>query len=160
MKKKIPVVHNIHHKDATKVHPILRQYLGYCLIKNANIVKFRLDQAFHAMDMATPHLGILTVLEAEDAINQNKLGDELGIDKASMVKLLDQLEKLKLVQRVGCKKDRRVKYIQITTAGKSKLKVARKIAQEHEDLFLAPLNKQEKALIKTMLNRLLISDQS
>ena len=78
----------------------------------------------------------------------------MSIDKATMVKLLDGLEKIKLIQRVPSLKDRRIKHIKITAKG---IKTTKSIENIHDSIlqdFLIHLSSQEKAAITSIIPKL------
>ncbi|MNT85381.1 HTH-type transcriptional repressor NicR [compost metagenome] len=90
-------------------------------------------------------------------MNQITLGDELGIDKATMVKLIDQLEALKLVVRTPHPEDRRVKLISLTKKGADKQEALHKIARQNEKAFLAALTEEERNAVRSIVHKLVKS---
>ena len=62
---------------------------------------------------------ILYHLWKEDAVSQQELSIRSFRDKPSITRLLDNLEKLKLVKRMPSKNDRRINLIMLTEAGKN-----------------------------------------
>jgi DNA-binding MarR family transcriptional regulator len=142
-------------KDETKVNPALREYFGYCLFKVAARLRLLMDQALVSHHIQSHHFGILRLLKLKQGISQIELGDELGIDKASMVKLIDHLEKHKYVNRKMDLKDRRVKNIQITEKGLKALGFCDSIKTEVEKEFFKGVNPDEQALLKKLIPRLL-----
>lgn len=61
---------------------------------------------------------VLYQLWKEDGLSQQQLCDATFRDKPSITRLVDNMEKNKLVRRIGNKKDRRVNLIQLTPLGK------------------------------------------
>jgi DNA-binding MarR family transcriptional regulator len=61
---------------------------------------------------------VLTVLADENGQCQQKLADIIGIDKTSMTRMLDGLQKRNLIRRASDKKDLRFKKIFITPVGR------------------------------------------
>ena len=57
---------------------------------------------------------VLTILWEKDSVSQQFIANTLGKDKYSITKLIDGLEKRKLVKRVPTENDRRVKLIEVT----------------------------------------------
>lgn len=141
--------------DVTKIHPALKASFGYCLFKGSSIYKAKLEDAIRILGINVHHLALLSVLSTDKSTNQNQMCDELGIDKASMVKLIDHIEKQKLVERVPCATDRRVKYLHVTPIGLSTLTKARKIRETIEEDFMKPLTDAEKATLRSVLPRLI-----
>ena len=62
---------------------------------------------------------ILYHLWKEDGISQQELCHRSFRDKPSITRLVDNLEKLKLVKRTASKNDRRINLITLTDAGKN-----------------------------------------
>ncbi|MGE3260681.1 MAG: MarR family winged helix-turn-helix transcriptional regulator [Bacteriovoracia bacterium] len=139
----------------TVVHPNLKNYFAYCLYKSAARMKAMLDQALTGEGMVTSQLGILRILEGDGPMSQVELGGSMGIDKATMVKLLDGLESDGLVLRKGSGGDRRVKLIHITASGQAKRKAASRLREKVEKEFLAHLTEAERESLKTILPKLL-----
>jgi MarR family transcriptional regulator, transcriptional regulator for hemolysin len=146
----------IGYDDLTKVHPALRPYLGYCLHKVASIFRAKINEDLYAeYKMQTQHFGVLSVISQSTDINQMKICEEMGIDKASMVKVTDQLEKLKLIERIGSKADRRVKNLHMTAKGTKLLQTIQAQRIEFEKEFLSALSEKEIAQLKELLLRVL-----
>ena len=150
--------HAVRFHDANRVHPALKDYFGYCLFKAANRIRTMLDHALTPHQLQSIHFGILSILNQGDVISQIHMGDEMGIDKASMVKLIDKLESLKLVERNGDPDDRRIKLLKITANGKKVFIQAKKLACGVESELLKNLSAKEQELIKKLLPQLLAKD--
>lgn len=101
-----------------------------------------------------PHTGILRLLNVLGPTSQNELAEQMYIDKASMVKFLDQLEKSKLVLRRASKEDRRIKFIEITAKGTAKLQAANKLREQLEHKFLSVLDADERAAVLKAMPKL------
>lgn len=139
----------------TVVHPNLKNYFGYCLYKSAARLKALLDRKLSAEGMVTSQLGLMRILETGGAVSQVELCGTMGIDKATMVKLIDGLEQQGLAVRKASGGDRRVKLVEITAAGQRKLKVATRLRDEAEEEFLGHLTAAERQSLKTILPKLL-----
>lgn len=141
--------------DVTKVHPALRVYLGYCMHKVTLIYKAAMYPYFSQYKMIPPHFSVLSVINSSETINQIMICAELGIDKASMVKIIDGLEKNKYIERVPSKQDRRVKNLCVTPLGKKIIEKINKDRMQHEADFLSCLTEQEAQQFKNTLLKLL-----
>jgi DNA-binding MarR family transcriptional regulator len=149
--KKIP---EIKYQPNQKVHPALKKHFGFCLYKSALRFRCRLHESIEKYKIIGPQLGILLILRESSSISQIDLGRDMGIDKATMVKLLDGLEKLKMLQRIPSLKDRRIKNLEITAKG---LKTTKDIEAIHDKIlqdFLINLTPQEKASIISIIPKL------
>lgn len=84
---------------------------------------FDLAMAEHGLSDAKA-VPLITLLRYGDRIPQGLLAERVGIEGATIVRVVDELEKDGLIQRVADDTDRRVKLIQMTEAGHA---VARKV---------------------------------
>lgn len=143
--------------DDAKVHPALKQYFGYCLKKLT--IKFRhmQDEALKEWGVQSHHLGILKVVEAEP-VSQNTLGEELGIDKASMVKILDFLESMDYLERNSHPTDRRIKVVHLTRKGETLLKECNSRKAEIEKRFFKDLSAEEIQQLLSIMAKLINTD--
>jgi len=142
------------------IHPELLSSMSYCLMKSGQLVRAKMDQILEKFELISPQLGVLIVIRSSPSINQLQLGEQLGIDKATMVKLIDSLEKKNLVERLTDPKDRRAKLINITKEG---IKFCERMIKERskiEEEFLKPFPKKDQELIKRLIPQLLISFHS
>ena len=137
-----------------KIHPVLKQNFGYCLYKSAMRFRSLLDEALQKHGLLTPQLGMLRIVHESGSLSQHDIGDGLGIDKASIVKFIDQLEKLKLVIRKNHETDRRIKMVSLTAKGTKVLKKGALIRQQIEEQFLAPLTATERSQVKKLMPKL------
>ncbi len=153
IKKQTPL--SVKFKDETKVHPLLRDYFGYSLFKASARLRSLMDQALAKYEMQSHHLGIIKLLQLKGSISQIQIGDELGIDKASMVKLIDQLEKEKYVSRQTDKKDRRIKNIILTNKGIKTIQQCDSVKKNVETQFFSKLASEEVTLLKRLMPLLL-----
>lgn len=145
------------YQDVSKVHPALRNYLGYALHKAATLLRVQVNQALKDHQMQSHHFGVLSVIARSDVINQMRICDEMGIDKASMVKITDHLESSGMIDRVGSLEDRRIKNLVITEKGKKFLKAAEAPRRKVETEFLKALRPDEIENFKSLLGRILDS---
>lgn len=141
--------------DSSKVHPALKAYFSYCFYKSAFKLRENLNTQLLKMGLIGPHLGILRLLQIDGSLSQIDLGECMGIDKATMVKLIDHLEELKLLDRTTSTSDRRLKMIEITQKGHQVLEKASAIRQNTEDQFLSTLNPQEREQLLKIIPKLL-----
>ncbi len=84
-------------------------------------------------------LAVLTVLAADYPLSQHEAAERLGVDRTTMVALVDDLEAKGLVERHRSLQDRRKNIVQLTDAGKLCLDGAGRARDEIEREFLAPL---------------------
>jgi MarR family transcriptional regulator, transcriptional regulator for hemolysin len=106
----------------------------------------------------TPALfALLNVIGAREGAIQQELGSALGIDRSTMVSLIDQLESAGLGKRRPSATDRRAREIAITPKGRKLLERARGLIAQVEDEVLAGLTADERRELLALLRRALDS---
>ncbi len=146
---------NVKFKDEMKVNPALREYFGYCFFKAGARLRLLMDQAMSSHHIQCHHFGIMRLLKIKSGISQIELGDELGIDKASMVKLIDHLEGSKYVTRQTDKTDRRIKNVYITARGSKVIVFCDLIKVDVEKEFFKNITGADQKILKRLMPLLL-----
>lgn len=119
--------------------PELTGRLGYSL----KHVWLRLGEltsaALAPYGLAGRELAVLVVLSAGEPASQQEAAQRLGIDRTTMVGLIDGLEDKALVARHPDAQDRRRNVVELTAAGRDTLHDATRASEDAERRFLAPL---------------------
>ncbi len=145
---------------ANEVPDELADRLGY-LLKHA---QQRLAQA--AAPAMAPfgvdgrELAVLTVLAAGAPLSQQEAAHRLGVDRTTMVALVDGLEAKGLVERQRSEQDRRMNIVRLTPAGKDCLRGAEQARADVEREFLAPLGERAAGEFVRALRRLLAAPRA
>jgi DNA-binding MarR family transcriptional regulator len=81
----------------------------------------RLQKYFReaGIDITVEQWSVLVHLWKEDGLSQQEICKRTFRDKPSTTRLLDNLEKLDMVKRIGSEDDRRINYIYLTNYAKS-----------------------------------------
>lgn len=74
----------------------------------------------------------LTVIALNPGVTQARLSRALGIKRANMVAMIDELERRRLARRVASPHDRRTQALQLTPQGASFLRQLDEVVREHE----------------------------
>jgi DNA-binding MarR family transcriptional regulator len=99
----------------------LPKLLGYN-IRRASQISWRTYVSSIGESKLRPGLfSLLCLVRVNPGIVQIELGTHLGVDKASIVALLDRLERAALIERRRCTRDRRRQGIWLTEAGSAEL---------------------------------------
>ena len=106
------------------------------------------------MGLSVQLCGVLNLL-AEGAISQHELGAQLGIDRTTMVELIDDLERQGAVERRRNPADRRSYALSLTTRGRALQKRAAKAFDDATNEVFAALKKSEVELLGDMLRRVI-----
>jgi DNA-binding MarR family transcriptional regulator len=100
------------------------------------------------------HSGILRILGDGPGLTQQALCDLLGMFPSRLVGLLDELQKMKLIERRESPSDRRTYALYLTKAGRDMLSEIGTVAQQVEKDICSTLNEKEQALMKALLTRI------
>jgi DNA-binding MarR family transcriptional regulator len=100
-------------------------------------------------------LAVLLVLAAGEPASQQEAARSLGIDRTSMVALLDALERKGLVTRRPDAGDRRRNVVGLTGHGRDVLRDAAAAGRDAERRFLAPLSETAAQQLKEALRAVL-----
>ena len=114
-------------------------------------------EALAPLGLGVKSVGALTVLQAEGPLSQRRLAERQGIDRTTMVAVVDELERLGAVERRKDPADRRANALYITPRGRRLLTRARTAVAGAEEAFLAPLPPAEQQRLRAALRTLVES---
>ena len=135
--------------------PELTSRLGY-LLKHARLKLGELTAAALApYGLDGRELAVLLVLAGCEPASQQQAARRLGIDRTTMVGLLDALEDKGLVARHPHAEDRRKNVVELTAPGRDTLRDATQAGDDAERRFLAPLTEAAGQQLKAALRKLL-----
>jgi DNA-binding MarR family transcriptional regulator len=121
----------------------LPRLIGYNL-RRAHQVSWRTYVGVIGEQKLRPGLFSLLVLaQSNPGICQVDLGTHLGVDKASMVALLDQLERAGLIERRRSTRDRRRQGVFLTAAGARELESMMRNVRQLERQMASRFTKAE-----------------
>jgi DNA-binding MarR family transcriptional regulator len=106
------------------------------------------------LKLSPAHAGILRAVHHAQGISQQALAKHLGMFPSRMVLVLDELERLGLVERKPSANDRRTYALQLTARGKARLEAIGRIAREHQEALCAALNQEERETLGALLSRI------
>jgi DNA-binding MarR family transcriptional regulator len=113
----------------------------------------RMASSLMPLGLQPAHFGVLSHLEADDGLSQQRLAEKLGVHRNSMVSLVDDLEAHELVRRTRHPEDRRAYAVRLTDRARTVLREAQASADSLEDGVLAPLSEPERRRLIGMLHR-------
>ena len=128
--------------------------LGY-LLKHAQLQLGELTSAALApYGLSGRELAVLLSLAGDEPASQQEAAQRLGVDRTTMVALLDALEAKGLVTRHPHAGDRRRNVVELTPAGQQTLRAATEASDDAERRFLAPLTGQAADQLRAALQLL------
>ena len=108
------------------------------------------------MGLSVQMCGVLNLL-ALGPVSQQALGEQLGIDRTTVVELIDQLEKQGVVVRRRNPADRRSYALSLTPRGRTVQKRAKRVFDGAADELFGTLQPAELRAITDMLQRMIAS---
>ena len=133
---------------------VLPKLLGYNL-RRANQASWRTYVSFIGEQKIRPGLfSLLCLVRFNAGIAQIELGSNLGVDKASIVALLDRLERAGLIERRRSTRDRRRQGISLTEAGAAEFDSLMMQVRQLERHMASRFNKQEMEQFLAFLHRM------
>jgi DNA-binding MarR family transcriptional regulator len=118
--------------------------------------EFALDfrSAMDGTGMRQVLVGILAIVEANPGINQGAVGKVLGIKRANMVSLINELVERGAIERTTTPRDRRSFSLELTGPGEALLADCMTRIAAHEQKLLAGLSDLEQQLLLNLLSRI------
>jgi len=134
-------------------HGPLPGLVGYTL-RRAQLAVFQaFRQAMAPWDVTPGQYGVLVLIGENQGLSQSDLGAALGIDRSTMVAVIDRLEERGLVVRAPSPRDRRSYALELSAEGRRTLAEASRAVEEHEAAVTAGLSAAEKATLLELLKR-------
>jgi DNA-binding MarR family transcriptional regulator len=135
--------------------PGLYDRLGY-LLKHAHLaLGEHTGPALAPLGINGRELAVLSVLGSSEALAQQQAAGRLGVDRTTMVALVDELQGKHLVERRSDPLDRRRNLVFLTTKGRRTLEQGQRASREAEERFLAALDPAQPDQLRSILQRLL-----
>ncbi len=133
---------------------VLPNLLGYQL-RRAQIAVFQnFARAMTDFDITPGRFGVLEVIAANAGLSQSELGAILGIDRSTVVAVIDRLEADGLVRRMKAPNDRRSHALQLSEKGAVTLAILEQRVAAHERDIAAGLSAAERKTLLKLLSRI------
>lgn len=111
---------------------VLEQSLGYKL-RLAQILAYRnFEERLTGYGVAPRYLGLLGIVMENPGQPQSRLAEAVGLQKSSLVTILDRLEQDGILERRAAPGDRRSKAVWLTDHGRQMVEKLFAIAGRHE----------------------------
>jgi DNA-binding MarR family transcriptional regulator len=134
--------------------PQVTESLSY-LLKHARLRLSELTTAaLEPYGVLGRELAVLMTLAGCVPSSQQQAARRLGVDRTTMVALLDTLEEKGLITRHPDAEDRRRNVVELTLHGRDVLRLAAEASAAAERRFLAPLSEADARTLKAALHTL------
>lgn len=132
---------------------MLTSLIGYHL-RRAQIAVFQHFAATMGAAEITPgQFGVLTVIDSNPGLSQTQLGNALGIDRSTVVAVIDRLESRGLVVRAVSPSDRRSHALRLSDEGGRLLHRLEELVRSHERHIARDLSAEDKQRLIDLLDR-------
>jgi DNA-binding MarR family transcriptional regulator len=116
-------------------------------------VSRRFQQTLEPLELEPGEFALMRAVAASGGEAQNALAERLHISPSWMVAIVDELERHELLERRPHARDRRVRNLHLTAAGKKLLKQAERKAQQFDRQVTDPLSETELRQLLDLLQR-------
>jgi DNA-binding MarR family transcriptional regulator len=165
-----------HPRERSPLPAVVARRLGALLFAASEAAQLAGNAALEPLGIGVKHFGVLTFVTHEEAgapgdsvhevlagrrasgaqaLSQQAIADALRIDRTTMVSLIDDLERMRLVRRERNPADRRAYTIRLTAKGRELQRRAERALDEAAAAFFAPLGEEEQEAMRVQLVRLL-----
>lgn len=133
---------------------VLPDLVGYHL-RRAQLTVFNDFVSTMATQQITPgQFGVLALISANPGLSQSALARAVGIERSTMVAVIDALQGRNLVERRPSPVDRRSYALMLSEGGRELLAVLKPLVVEHEDRIGEGLSADEKEILLRLLKKL------
>lgn len=135
-------------------HPVAPARLWLVLMKAHGAIVAYIENRLGALGLGLSDFMVLEVLLHKGPMTISSIGEKVLLASASMTSAIDRLEKRDFVVRKSCDKDRRVRYVELTEAGRTFIGG---IYREHEkdlDFITEGLSETERRTVYEGLKKI------
>lgn len=143
------LLHDLH-EDVGEIDDILGFH-----IRLAHVAVYRhFMDTFAQLDLTQKQVSVLWLIDDHPGIAQADLGRRLRIDRATIMAIINRLQKRGYVQRGQSQVDGRRQTLNLTGAGKKAVGDARNAIREHERWLKARFTEQEIETLMALLRKI------
>jgi DNA-binding MarR family transcriptional regulator len=133
---------------------LLTSLLGYNL-RRAQVAVFQnFTEVVGATELTPGQFGVLVVIDANHGLSQTQLGNALGLDRSTVVAVIDRLESRGLVTREPSPNDRRSHALHLSDTGETTLRRLTERVRAHEREIALHLSPDDQARLIELLRRM------
>jgi DNA-binding MarR family transcriptional regulator len=137
-------------------HEPITDSLGFIIHRTALALKAVLQRCFkdHGYDLTAEQWGLIRHLWEEEGLSQREIGEKAAKDKPNITRMLDALEKKRLLFRQPDPRDRRKYRIYLSKEGKQLYEGLAPLANTLRESVTRNLTRQELDRLKDTLNKI------
>lgn len=138
-------------KQAWRADATEQPWSGYLFNQIAGRFRSLTQQALQPLGLSPPMLRALETIGADQPLTQVQLGNRVGMDRTTIVHVIDRFEKLGYARRSRSSVDRRAYTVLLTAEGETALAEARVLARDVDAVILSPLSPVQRQSLLTLL---------
>lgn len=131
----------------------LDNLLGYRLRRAQGAMHRDYMAAVAGLELTQKQTAILWLIHANPGVSQGSIAEALGMDRATMMAIVDRLEDRSLVIRKRSKMDRRRQELYLTPGGQDILRKVKTRIARHEERFRSLFTPQELEALLAALQK-------
>ena len=137
-------------------YPHIQDSLGLMIYRTALALKSALQRGFkeNGFEITAEQWAIIRHLWEEEGLSQREIGEKAAKDKPNITRMLDALEKKRLIFRQPDPRDRRKYCIYLTKEGKHLYECLVPLAHNLREKVTQNLARQELDRLKDTLNKI------
>lgn len=140
-------------KQNTNIGP-LNDLITYHL-RRAQVTSFNnFASAMSEVQITPGQFGVLTLIASNEGLSQSAVARALGVERSTMVAVIDGLEKRNLVVRTPSPTDRRSNALILSEEGQKLINDATNMANESDQKTVAALSDEEAIQLVTLLRKI------
>lgn len=113
-----------------------------------------LDRRLRPMGFSHSRWLLLVHLSRHDGCTHRELAQHIGIEAATLVRMVDHMEKEGLLKRCGSETDRRVKHLHLSDAGKKAVEDIRSYIADLRKEILSGIGKEDIGIALNVLQNI------
>jgi MarR family transcriptional regulator for hemolysin len=132
----------------------LHEQFAEALHMAAHTWRTELDRRLRPSGFSHSRWLLLLQLSRHDGCTHRELAQHMGIEAATLVRLVDRMEQEGLLKRLGSETDRRVKHLHLSAAGKKAVELIRDHAAELRKDILDGSSKEDIGIALDVLQNI------
>lgn len=132
----------------------MKHSLVFHLIRLGKKIQKRIDFTIPPPPLSYSQAAAILAIFLEQGMNQSEIAARLHLEPASVVTLVDELERVKLVKRVTQNSDRRKYLIELTQRGEVKAKSIKQTVANLDKQIRSALNTKQEETFANAIERI------
>jgi len=133
---------------------ILPTLMGYRLRRAQIRFFYDFEKTMGGVQISPGQFGVITLIAANPGLSQSALARAVGIERSTMVAVIDVLESRSLVERRPSPVDGRSYALVLSSKGTNMFEQLKPMVLEHEKRVAANLNPEERFQLLRILSKL------